>query len=226
MKYILLIIFGLTFSKLFCQSTLITTDNKKVRNINHHYFDDIYGYVSSVPKDTLYYPINLTYQKSCKIYYDINNKRLATDILFDTVNHKIISRHFNQTGNLIKEQKIWYAYYKKDYNANPLKIKPKNIEYIKTYHKDSLIYEITNFENNLLFKFHNPFTKVEFVKRAYYSDETMVCEIIWEYNDKHKLKSICNTYDEVKFLETGEEVVTRVFDCTNFDNNGCVIDNH
>lgn len=86
-----------------------------------------------------------------------------------------------------------------------------------------MIYEINGIDGNLLIKYFNPFTKKEFKKRIYYGEGYINCEVVWSYYEGHKLKSICNIYWEPKLLYNGDEVIETIFDCTNFDQNGCVL---
>jgi hypothetical protein len=200
-----------------------TLDNIKTVAISGYYYDKADEFEKTLDKDTLILPASLPFKKGCKIFYDKDRKKLATEIVFDSIHYRIITKHYNRTGKLIKEQKGWISSYKKDYNYDPLKPVVGRLEYLKTYQNDSLIYEITGMDGgNLLIEYFNPFTKHEFKKRVYYDAGYINSEVVWNYYENRKLKSICNIYWELKFIQ-GDEIVETMFDCINFDQNGCII---
>jgi len=113
MKFFKIIIVFLVLSKLSYGQISSTLNNIPTIGIKGYYYesenilyDGLENIEDVIPQDTLFLPKSLPFKKSCNIYFDITKKNIATIIIFDTLLYRIISKHYNRKGQLIKEQKI------------------------------------------------------------------------------------------------------------------------
>ena len=121
---------------------------------------------------------------------------------------------------MIKEQQVKYSRYKKDYNLNPLNKNLREIEYVKIYRNDSLLFDAKNEKGVLICRYNNPQEKTHFEKRVF-SD----CEYTKEFYENNQLKSVCwSSKNEEQLLDNGDVIIELLSDCSYFDINGCLIE--
>lgn len=184
-------------------------------------FENRIEHIPFLPKDTLFIPIELKRNENKTIYYDVIKKTIATQITFDTINQIINYKHYNRNNKLVKEQIIRNYGYPKDYNTNPLKKKLSDVESIKTYLNDSLVFEAKNEKGLLKCYYSNPKTKTYYEKRVYED-----CEYTKEFDENKQLKSICIlSFSEEQLMDNGDGIIELIEDCTYFDEKGTIIGN-
>lgn len=120
----------------------------QVKIFNGYSYEFAREYDPSFREDTLYTFTNLPFKLDRKIYHDIKAGSVATSAHFDTINQKIITKHYTKDGKLKKEQQICYTS-REDYQPNLEDVAVKNVDFRKTYLGDSLICTITGFKTSL-----------------------------------------------------------------------------
>ena len=116
----------------------------------------------------------------------------------------------------------FFAKYKSKKGYNPAYPRLVDFQYLKMFHGDSLICEMTGQIQMITVKYRDSFTKEFFDQTMFFSDESYRDDYIgcsvWKYYENGVIKSVCRT------TRKDDEVGTMLFlECQSFDKNGCLI---